>query len=32
MWVYDKKLQYPVRVDTTNPALAVMILEQFGGN
>lgn len=31
MWVYEKKLQYPVRVDTTNPALAAMILEQFGG-
>lgn len=31
MWVYEKKLQYPVRVDTTNPTLACMILEQFGG-
>lgn len=31
MWVYEKKLQYPVKVDTTNPALAQMILEQFGG-
>lgn len=31
MWIYEKKLQYPVRVDTTNPALAAMILEQFGG-
>ncbi len=31
MWVYEKKLQYPVRVDSTNPALAQMILEQFGG-
>ena len=31
MWVYEKKLQYPVRVDTCNPALAQMILEQFGG-
>lgn len=31
MWIYEKKLQYPVRVDTTNPALAQMILEQFGG-
>jgi len=31
MWIYDKKLQYPVRVDTCNPALAQMILEQFGG-
>ena len=24
--IYEKKLQYPVRVDTTNPALAAMIL------
>ncbi|NMB44646.1 MAG: manganese containing catalase [Clostridiales bacterium] len=31
MWIYEKKLQYPVRVDTCNPALAQMILEQFGG-
>lgn len=31
MWIYEKKLEYPVRVDTCNPALAAMILEQFGG-
>lgn len=31
MWLYEKRLQYPIRVDTTNPALAAMILEQFGG-
>ncbi len=31
MWIYEKKLQYPVRVDTTNPRLAAMIIEQFGG-
>ncbi len=31
MWIYEKKLQYPVRVDTTNPTLAAMIIEQFGG-
>ena len=31
MWVYEKKLEYPVRVDTCNPTLAQMILEQFGG-
>ncbi|MTI67857.1 MAG: manganese containing catalase [Firmicutes bacterium] len=31
MWIYEKKIQYPVRVDTCNPALAQMILEQFGG-
>lgn len=31
MWIYDKKLQYPVRVDTCNPQLAQMILDAFGG-
>lgn len=31
MWIYEKKLQFPVRVDTTNPRLAAMIIEQFGG-
>lgn len=31
MWIYEKKLQYPVKVYTTNPALAQMIIEQFGG-
>ncbi len=31
MWIYEKKLEYPVRVDTTNPTLAAMIIEQFGG-
>src|SRR5690554_6422120 len=31
MWIYEKKLQYPVRVDSTNPQLAAMIIEQFGG-
>lgn len=31
MWLYQKTLQYPVRVDSCNPALAQLILEQFGG-
>lgn len=31
MWLYEKRLQYPIRVDTTNPTLAAMIMEQFGG-
>lgn len=31
MWIYEKKLQYPVRVDCTNPALAKLLLEQYGG-
>ena len=31
MWTYDKKLQYPVNIKNTNPALAKMIISQFGG-
>lgn len=31
MWIYEKKLQYPVKVYSCNPALAQIILEQFGG-
>ncbi|MDP2892515.1 MAG: manganese catalase family protein [Bacillota bacterium] len=31
MWIYQKTLQYPVKVDTINPQLAQMMLEQFGG-
>jgi len=31
MWVYEKKLEYPVRIKTTNPALAKIIIAQYGG-
>lgn len=31
MWVYEKKLQYPVRVSTCNPKLAKYLIEQYGG-
>lgn len=31
MWIYDKKLQYPVNVKTPNAALAKLIISQFGG-
>lgn len=31
MWQYDKKLQYPVRIKNSNPALAKLIITQFGG-
>lgn len=31
MWVYEKKLQYPVKIDCPNPALAKVIITQFGG-
>ena len=31
MFVYEKKLQYPVRIKTPNPALAKFIISQYGG-
>ena len=31
MWVYEKKLQYPVRVSNCNPRLAKYLIEQYGG-
>ena len=31
MFVYEKKLQYPVRIKNTNPQLASFIISQYGG-
>lgn len=31
MFVYEKKLQYPVRIKTPNPKLAAVIISQYGG-
>ncbi|WP_067619766.1 manganese catalase family protein [Alicyclobacillus acidiphilus] len=31
MWIYEKKLQYPVRVSKCDPHLAKMLIEQYGG-
>lgn len=31
MFVYDKKLQYPVKIDRPNPRLAAIIISQYGG-
>lgn len=31
MWVYEKKLQYPVNIKCTNAALAKLIISQYGG-
>ncbi|MFD0716451.1 manganese catalase family protein [Paenibacillus sp. GCM10027626] len=31
MWVYDKKLQYPVRVSKCDPRMAKYLIEQYGG-
>ena len=31
MWIYEKKLQYPVRIKACNPKLAQIIISQYGG-
>ena len=31
MFHYDKKLQYPVKIDKPNPRLAAIIISQYGG-
>ncbi len=31
MFIYEKKLQFPVRIKNPNPALAKFIISQYGG-
>ena len=31
MWSYEKRLQYPVNITSTNPKLAMVIMTQLGG-
>jgi spore coat protein JC len=31
MWQYEKKLQFPVKIKNPNPAMAKVIITQFGG-
>ena len=31
MWIYEKKLQYPVKIKNPNPRLAGLIISQLGG-
>lgn len=31
MWVYEKKLQHPVRVNQCDPRMAKFLIEQYGG-
>ncbi|MDD5923859.1 MAG: manganese catalase family protein [Clostridia bacterium] len=31
MWVYEKKLQYPIKIKRPNAALAKIIISQYGG-
>jgi len=31
MWIYEKKLEYPVKIKNANPMLANIIISQLGG-
>ena len=31
MWTYDKKLEYPIKISTPNPQLAMFVISQYGG-
>ncbi len=31
MFVYEKRLQYPIRIKNPNPKLAKLIISQYGG-
>ncbi len=31
MWQYEKKLQYPVNIKNPNPAIAKLVISQYGG-
>ena len=31
MWIYEKKLQYPVKIKNSDPAMAKLIISQLGG-
>lgn len=31
MWIYEKKLEYPVKITQPNPGLAKVIISQLGG-
>ena len=31
MWIYEKKLQYPVRIKNADPKAAKILISQFGG-
>lgn len=31
MWIYEKKLEFPVKIKNKNPELAKLILTQYGG-
>jgi len=31
MWIYERKLQYPIKIKNPDPRMAKVIITQFGG-
>ncbi len=31
MWIYEKKLEYPIKIKCPNPRMAKYIITQYGG-
>lgn len=31
MWIYEKKLEFPIHIETPNATTAAMIISQYGG-
>ena len=31
MWMYDKKLEYPIKITKTDPKIAKLVITQYGG-
>ena len=31
MWMYERRLEYPIKIKNSNPALAKFIISQYGG-
>ena len=31
MWLYEKRLQYPIKIKNPDPRLAKIIISQYGG-
>jgi spore coat protein JC len=31
MWMYEKKLEYPIKIKNPDPRMAQVILSQYGG-
>ncbi|MBE7054900.1 MAG: manganese catalase family protein, partial [Ruminococcaceae bacterium] len=31
MWIYEKKLQFPIKIKNPDPRMAQVIMSQYGG-